>query len=149
MKHIELNDIEISGEKYPLYCDMNVLEEIQSSGMSVNEFERKILGLEVIRDEAGAPKYNDKGAILNKQKEPDIKTVMNALMLMINEGYKVQEFQSGSKAKSVTVNELNMINDVPYVVLAIKLHDEFNRCFDSKKNLNQQKETQKKTRATN
>ena len=74
---------------------------------------------------------------------------MNALMLMINEGYRVQELQNGAKAKSVTVNELNMINDVPYVVLAIKLHDEFNRCFDSKKNLNQQKATQKKTKTTN
>ena len=49
----ELKYIELSGEKYPVKCDMVVLEKIQDEFGSLEEFEKKITPWEPKLDEAG------------------------------------------------------------------------------------------------
>ena len=91
LKDIKLNEIEMNGEKYPFYCDLNVLELIQDNFKSVNQFERDILGLSPIRDEDGEVKRNDKGEILHEQIEPRIKAVAFGVFVMIREGQRIRE----------------------------------------------------------
>lgn len=133
MRKIELNEIEVAGTKYPLYCDMNVLQEIQDSGISINEFERKILGFRVAKDEKGDAVKMPDGTLKLTKTNPDIKTIIQGLTYMINEGLAVKEAQSKCKHTEVSFDELMITNDVPFDEVSSKIHSEFNRCFSAKK----------------
>ena len=133
MTEIKLNRIEIDGVSYPLYCDLNVLEKAQEEFESINQFERDLIGLEIIRDDKGEPIYDNEGYIMKSQGEPKIKAVSFALREMIREGQKVEERQDGIEPAEITGEELIELCDIGFQELSIKLHQEFNRCFESKK----------------
>lgn len=54
MREITLPTVTINGETYPIYCDLFVLSQIQEK-MDINDFERGIIGAEIVRDENGDP----------------------------------------------------------------------------------------------
>ena len=85
----ELKYIELSGEKYPVKCDMVVLEKIQDEFGSLEEFEKKITPWEPKLDEAGEKIKNEKGNVETEFKMMDIKAMNTALYFMVNEGEEV------------------------------------------------------------
>lgn len=133
MTDIKLNHIEIDRKSYPIYCSLHVLEKIQEEFESINQFEREILGLEIIRDEKGEPMRNNEGVILKTQGEPRIRAVSFALREMILDGMRIEERQEGKEPEDITADELIDLCDMNYIDLSFKLHQEFLRCFDSKK----------------
>lgn len=126
--------IELSGEKLPIKCDLVVLEAAQEEYGTVNEFERKLLGI----------KFDE-----NKKKvqtEPSFKTIRFALVQMVNEGIDVENALNGEKKKHLSEAELvNLCTDVNVFEVANILHNEFERCFQAKnlKSTQEQEETSK------
>lgn len=145
MKNIILNHIEIDGVKYPIYCDLNVLELIQDNFTSINKFERDILGLTPLLDENGEIKRNEEGLILNSQGEPKIRAIVFGLYLMIKEGQRIDTRQTGKEWKELTIDDIRELCAVPFMELSEKLHAEFNRCFEVKKKLKRQTNRRKNT----
>lgn len=145
MKTIELNHIEIDGVKYPIYCDLNVLELIQDNFTSINKFERDILGLTPLLDENGEIKRNEEGLILNSQGEPKIRAIVFGLYLMIKEGQRIDTRQTGKEWEELTIDDIRELCAVPFMELSEKLHAEFNRCFEVKKKLKRQTNRRKNT----
>lgn len=123
----------MNGVKYPIYCDLNVLELIQEEFTSVNKFERDLMGLTPLIDENGEVKRNEEGSILNLQGEPKIKAIVFGLYLMIREGQRIDSRQTGKEWEELTIDEIRELCTIPFGELARKLHEEFNRCFDIKK----------------
>lgn len=147
MKNIILNHIEIDGVKYPIYCDLNVLELIQDNFTSINKFERDILGLTPLLDENGEIKRNEEGLILNSQGEPKIRAIVFGLYLMIKEGQRIDTRQTGKEWEELTIDDIRELCKVPFMELSEKLHAEFNRCFEVKKKLKRQTNRRKNTAA--
>lgn len=145
MKNIILNHIEIDGVKYPIYCDLNVLELIQDNFTSINKFERDILGLTPLLDENGEIKRNEEGLILNSQGEPQIRAIVFGLYLMIKEGQRIDTRQTGKEWEELTIDDIRELCAVPFMELSEKLHAEFNRCFEVKKKLKRQTNRRKNT----
>lgn len=144
MRKIELRTIEMAGEEYPVYCDLYVLSKIQDR-MSISEFERRILGVEVVRGEDGQPLYNDDNRIRLRTGKYDFETMAFGLALMINEGLEIREDQDGEQCERVTEKEVARICDIGYVELSNILHEEFNRCFEHKKKSKKTQKSQKKS----
>jgi hypothetical protein len=136
LKDINLNEIEMNGKKYPFYCDLNVLELIQDNFKSVNQFERDILGLSPIRDEDGEVKRNDKGEILHEQIEPRIKAVAFGVFVMIREGQRIRERETGEKSPEITMEDIREGCRTSFIDLSVKVAEEFNKCFEVKKKEN-------------
>lgn len=154
----KLNHITLSGEEYPIKCDMLVLERIQEEYGSLAKFERDIIGwepvldangnvviqenAEPVLDENGEPVFDENGdAVLNKKmdikrksKLPSVKAVNDALFWMISEGLEIEATKGKESIKKHTREELIRCVDIPYMKLADLVHDEFSRCFENPKN---------------
>lgn len=133
MREIELNYIEINGVKYPIYCDLNVLELIQDAYTSVNQFERDILGLAPIKDKDGNLLHNDDGSLKCEQVEPKIKAIVFGLFLMIREGQRIEERQTGKKVELIDNDDLREGCRESFIELSMAVREAFNRCFEVKK----------------
>ena len=134
MRKIKLKTITIGDEKYPIYCDLFVLNRIQDEfNMSINQFERDLIGADVVRDDEGKPKLDDNNKIILKPANINISTLMLALYLMVDEGLTIESEQSGKEYEEITQSYLSRICDLPYTELSSVLHEEFNRCFSRKK----------------
>jgi len=144
MREIKMNQITIDGETYPIYCDLLVLEKIQEEYESVNQFERELLGYEILRDEKGEPLRAEDGTLLMAAKEPKMKAIMLGLALMINEGIRIDNRQTGACRVYIEKDYLAEVNDRPYSELSEILHAEFNRCFAVKKKDSKTAQTMKK-----
>lgn len=135
-----LKYIELSGENYPIKCDLAVLEEAQERYGTINEFEIKLAGFEV--DENGKIVRNEKNKIVRK--EPSFKAVRFALHRMVNEGIDIENQYTKEKKNHLSEKEISFLcTDVNVFDLADQLHDEFCRCFQSKnrKSTQEEKET--------
>lgn len=127
----KLKYIELGKEKYPMKCDLAVLEEIQEQYGTINAFELKL---------AGWTKNEEKKLV---KTEPSMKAIRFALPLMINEGIDIENAKSGKKRKHITDAELKALcTDVNVFDIANELHDEFIRCFEVK-NQNSTQEQEK------
>jgi hypothetical protein len=128
-----LKRIIIGETDYPYKIDLNVLERIQEEYGSVHEFERDLLGMEYSKDEAGNQLYDEDGEPLMYKKEPSIKAIRTVLPLMINEGMEIEAEEKGGiftpAADQVILRECG----VPFNLLAEIIHEEFRRCFATKK----------------
>ena len=144
MKDIKLNEIEINGTKYPIYCDLNVLDLIQENFESVNEFERGILGLVPLRDKNGELMRDDTGALLQEQHEPKIKTVAFGLFVMIREGQRIQKRETGEDVELIQKEDIMEGCRISFIELAEIVRTEFNRCFTIKKKENKTSKSKKK-----
>lgn len=140
---MKLNTIQIGNEKYPLLCDLNVLDTIQTEFGSVNEFERKILGLEFQKDEHGNQIYTPEGKPQMYLVDPSIKAIKIALVEMINEGIAYSAYAEGKSWDMVDDLEILALCQIPYTELSTILHNEYKRCFETKKSMPREKRQKK------
>lgn len=127
-----LSYIILSGEKYPIRCDLLVLERIQEEFGSINDFENGLITWEPKLDENGEEILDENGEVEVKGKFPDIKTVNAALYLMVNEGEAILAEQEERKPIERTKEEIVRKADAAPTALANVLHNEFYRCFHIK-----------------
>ena len=144
MRNIDLPKVTINGEEYPIYCDLYVLSKIQDR-MDLNDFERAILGVEIVRDENGDPEYEDNGRIKLIRGKYDIDALALGLTLMINEGLIIDTKQTGIEHEPVDEFYIIRVCDIPEVQLSNIVHDAFGRCFSSKKKVTKRTPRKKNT----
>ena len=89
----KVNYIELSGDKYPLKCDILVLEKIQEEYGDLTEFENNLTGFVPKRDEEGELVRNEEGFMVGVYGIPDAKTLRKALMWMVQEGLEIEGTQ--------------------------------------------------------
>lgn len=128
----ELKKIMIGGREYPFKIDLNVLEKIQNEYGSINEFEMDILGISYRKDPEGNQIYeNEKPVIMLK--EPSIKAIKVVLPAMINEGLDIEAEMKRIEFIPVSATEIIRECSIPYKELGKIIHEEFKRCFSTKK----------------
>lgn len=127
--------ITIGSRQVPLWCDIFVLNEIQEKYGSIGTFERRLIGV---------PEDADKNWIGIK-KEQSIETIIFALELMIQEGYKKADMLEGCATSHEDPKALLMDIDIPFPVLSDIVHEAYKRCFQSKKG-SQEREKRKTDR---
>lgn len=115
--------ITIGSRQVPLWCDIFVLNEIQEKYGSICTFERRLIGV---------PEDADKNWIGIK-KEQSIETIIFALELMIQEGYKKADMLEGCATSPEDLKALLMDIDIPFPALSDIVHEVYKRCFQSKK----------------
>lgn len=123
----KLNHIELSGESYPIKCDLLVLEKIQDEYGDLSDFENKLTGFVPDIDEYGEYVRNEEGLLVGKRKTPEIKILRKMLIWMIEEGMEIE----GEK-NELSKNEIMRKADMSPGELGQILHEEFNRCFQRK-----------------
>lgn len=95
-----MTEIELSGKKYPICMDLNVLAEIQDKYESVAAFERQLRGLIKGRD----------GSWI-EGKEPSARVIAYVLPLMINEALEIQADENQDYPVK-RVSRIRIINEV-------------------------------------
>lgn len=123
----KLNHIELSGESYPIKCDLLVLEKIQDEYGDLSDFENKLTGFVPDIDEYGEYVQNEEGLLVGKRKTPEIKILRKMLIWMIEEGMEIE----GEK-NELSEKEIMRKADMSPGELGQILHEEFNRCFQRK-----------------
>lgn len=113
---IRINDT----QELPIRCDLYVLDMIQQKYGSIEEFEKKLIG---IREEDGR----------EYRCEPSVEAVASALSLMAIEGMDIEKELNGRDYDVKTVKHLMACTTRNYRELAMELHEEFRRCFQTKK----------------
>ena len=78
---------------------------------------------------------------------PDIPTVNTALFFMVNEGEEIAAEKEGREPRSYSRNEIARKVDISPVRLALKLHEEYYRCFEIKNEKTTQDQTTQKKEA--
>lgn len=141
MRPIELNEIEINGTKYPIYCDLNVLDLIQENFESVNEFERGILGLKPLRNKDGELMRDDTGALIQESTEPKIKAIVFGLFVMVREGQRIRQRETGEEQELIQKEDIMEGCRTSFLELAEIVRTEFNKCFQFKKKEVKKKKT--------
>lgn len=121
----KLKSIFVGSKKYPIKMDMNVLEAIQDSYGTIAKFERELLGLRYKKNEDGEWKLY--------KKEPSIKAIKTALPLMINEGLEIEAEERGTCFEPISDSLVFRECSIPFDILAGIIHEEFKRCFATKK----------------
>lgn len=151
----KLNEIELQGKKYPIKCDLLVLEEIQNEFDSLDEFERGLVTVEKIeeeKDEIEEALEEELGEeaqkVQYKAKFPDMKKVSAALFFMVNEGEEITAELEGRTPAKYTRKELARKVGDSVIRVANQLHEEFYRCFFTinPKNQTEQNTETKKTK---
>lgn len=117
---IELAKIKINETlELPIRCDLYVLDMLQQEFGSIEEFEKKLLG---IREE------NEQTVV----GEPSVNAVAHALPLMIMEGLDIDRELNGRSYEVKSVKHLIAMTTRNYRELAAELHAEMRRCFAKK-----------------
>jgi len=143
MREIKLPTVTISGEKFPIYCDLYVLQQIQEK-MDINDFERGVVGAGIVRDTDGNPVLKEDGRIELEFVGYDINTLIMGLTLMINEGLQIDSEQTGKDFEPVDEKYIGRIWDHPMMELSNTVHEAFGRCLVSKKNEEKKTTSRKK-----
>ena len=133
MRKIDIPKITINGEQYPIYCDLYVLSKIQDR-MDINDWERGVLGVAIVRDKDGNPILKENGRIELTYGKYDIDALILGLTLMINEGLLIDSEQTGKEYEPVDEKYIGRVCDLPLVELSNTVHETFGRCLTSKKN---------------
>lgn len=128
----KLNRIIIGDKTYPYKIDLNVLEHIQDKYDTIQQFERELVGLRFKKDENGKQMYKD-GVPLMIKTEPSIKAIKTVLTAAINEGLAIEADEENRSYEKVTEEFVIRECTIPYFVLGDMLHEEFKRCFATKK----------------
>lgn len=136
---MKLNTINLGGKKYPLLCDLNVLETLQDEFGTVSEFERKLLGVRYVKDSEGNLIYDEDGNARMELVEPSIKAIKIALVEMVNEGIAYEAYSQGRSWEMIDELDVMVMCTIPYSDLANILHDEYKRCFLTKKSTPREK----------
>lgn len=136
---MKLNTITLGGKKYPLLCDLNVLETLQDEFGTVSEFERKLLGVRYVKNSEGDIVYDEEGNARMELVEPSIKAIKVALVEMVNEGIAYEAYSQGRSWEMIDELDVLVLCTIPYSDLANILHDEYKRCFLTKKSTPREK----------
>ena len=136
---MKLNTINLGGKKYPLLCDLNVLETLQDEFGTVSEFERKLLGVRYVKNSEGDIVYDEEGNARMELVEPSIKAIKIALVEMVNEGIAYEAYSQGRSWEMIDELDVMVMCTIPYSDLANILHDEYKRCFLTKKSTPREK----------
>lgn len=136
---MKLNTINLGGKKYPLLCDLNVLETLQDEFGTVSEFERKLLGVRYVKDSEGNLVYDEDGNARMELVEPSIKAIKIALVEMVNEGIAYEAYRQGRSWEMIEELDVLVLCTIPYSELASMLHEEYKRCFLTKKSTPREK----------
>lgn len=128
----KVEHIILSGQEYPIKCDLLVLEKIQEEYQDLNEFENRLTGFVPYRDEDGSIKRNADGYMIGTSETPDIKTLKKALFWMVQEGADIEAEETGKEPMQVSEKALFRSVDMPPRELGKMLRDEFARCFKQK-----------------
>lgn len=144
MRKIKLPTVKIDGENYPIYCDLFVLAQIQEK-MDINDFERGIVGAEIVRDENGDPEHLEDGRIRYVFGKYDINALIMGLTLMINEGLFIDSEQNDTEYESVDEKYIGRVCDMSLVELSNVVHEAFGRCLTAKKNVKEKTPNRRKS----
>lgn len=128
----ELKKIVIGNTECPYKIDLNVLEKIQNEYGSIHEFERDILGVGFLKDREGNQIYED-GKPVAVLKEPSIRAIKTVLPAMINEGLEIEAEMKRTEFVPVSASKIIRECSIPYKTLGRIIHEEFKRCFSTKK----------------
>ncbi len=128
----KLKRIVIAGRSLPIKMDLNVLEHIQNEYGMISEFERDLLGLKPVRDGNGKVVYEGEEPVMESV-EPSIKAIKTVLPFMINEGLAVEAEETGRSWETVSDRWVFANCSIGFVELADIIHEEFSRCFRTKK----------------
>lgn len=143
MQEIKTDHITWNGKEYPVYCDLRVLEKIQNEFETITQFERALLGQEIVYDEDGNAERDEAGNLIKKDTEPSIRAAVRGLYLMMEEGRRIEESQ-GKEVDPVSEDDI-MSYAGNFYALGLLVHGIFMKCFASKKKEEKQT-TSKKTR---
>ena len=138
----EMNTIELSGEKYPIKCDLLVLEKVQDKYGTIGAFEQKLMTWEPDLDVDGNEIIDDNGKTKYHGKFPDAGAVNDALTWMVNEGEAIAAEKDGRAPVKYEKEGIVRKVDIPLTALADALHDEFYRCFETKNAMTTQRKNQ-------
>lgn len=144
----KLRTIRIGDTDYPMLCDLNVLETLQEEFGSVNTFERKLLGLEFVKDEDGNQVYQADGKPKMTLVDPSIKAIKIALVEMVNEGIAYSAYSEGKQWDMIDDLMLVANCTMPYTEIANIVHEEYKRCFETKKPMPREKKTTRSKKST-
>ncbi|MEZ3435739.1 MAG: hypothetical protein K1W34_14185 [Lachnospiraceae bacterium] len=138
----ELKNIILSGESYPIKCDLVVLEKIQEEFGSISEFESLLIPWEPKLDEEGKEVRGKEGKTLFQARFPSIKAVNSALYLMVKEGEEIIAECENRAPKVLSRNQIARRCDLTPLDIADQLHDEFLRCLRVKNGETTQNQTE-------
>lgn len=141
----ELKRITLSGESYPIKCDMVVLERLQEEFESISAFEDKLIPWEPKLNKEGKEVKGKNGKTIYTARIPDIKAVNTALYLMVNEGEEIMAESERRAPELFTRDQIARKIDLTPVDIADQLHDEFLRCLKLKNEKTTQNQTKTET----
>lgn len=121
----KLNTIKVGSRDLPIKCDNYVLAQIQEEFGSLDAFENKLLGYEILVDEDGRALRDDDGMRRRKRVEPSVKAVTRFLYLCVEEGLDIEGKEP--------VNEKDLIRTAgsPFTLI-VPLYAEFKKAFEDK-----------------
>ena len=125
------NYIELSGEKYPIKCDILVFERIQNNYEDLVGFGNGLYVNTPGGGENGEGERNDEGRLVGFYGEPKIESLRDALEWMVQEGIEIER-ENGKEIQEVSGKTLTRKVDMAPKELAEILHAEFARCFRRK-----------------
>lgn len=126
-----LTYIELSGKRYPIKCDLIVLEKMQEEFGKIGEVENKLTGFVPEKEADGTSKRNKEGLLIGKYETPDLKVLNKTLCWMVKEGIDIE---SGKGYEQNVLDEKTIIRsvDISPRELSDILHKEFSKCFERK-----------------
>ncbi len=128
----KLNHIELSGETWPIKCDMAVLEQVQEKYGDLQEFEKKLYRFRPTLDENGNEVKNEEGMTVGTLEYPDVAAVADALFWMVSEGLEIEVEEAGKEMREISRKELLRKIDASPIDVGDAMHDEYVRCFRRK-----------------
>lgn len=123
----KMHTIELSGETFPIKCDMVVLEQLQEIYGDLGKFENRLLNLVTEKDDDGNDVVDKKGNKQYRSGMPDPKAVNDGLYLMVEEGLEIDGKDSIERKTLLRKNDKSLFE------LTDIIHKEFMECFKSKK----------------
>lgn len=127
----DLKRILIGDKTYPFRIDLNVLQHIQEKYGPISLFEQELLGIRYKDEEEKEDGKNEKPVM--EFTEPSIKAIIAVLPMAINEGIVIEADEQNKPAEKVTAEFVTRNCTIPYDKLSEMLHEEFRRCFATKK----------------
>lgn len=128
-----LKRILIGDKTYPFRIDLNVLEHIQEEYGAISRFERELIGVAYKKDREGQQLYDEKGEALFEAAEPSIRAIKAVLPIAINEGITIEADAQNKEAELLTSDFIFQNCTIGFQMLSEMLHEEFRRCFATKK----------------
>lgn len=122
-----------------------MLEIIQDEFGTINEFERKLLGLRFLKDKEGKQILGKDGEPVMYAGEVSIKAIKVALPAMINEGLQIEADETGKTFDPIEDEYILRNCNISFELLGEIIQEEFKKCFEiKKKNLSGQGITKRK-----